>query len=385
WHYIILVAHSQGNLFVNRAYNEFGKVSDINKDAWMKAYIHAIGVASPANNILGEASPYMTFDNDVIQVVPDSLATNVTNPTRYFFRNALDEDVETLLSVRAHSFLTSYMATDITRNSILDFINTQIDDHKNAPSQWQTDQEISKDTKDYRITVKHRFDPNITEMDGVEVFPFAPSQKLYYVDGNIAGYVKASCGGTQIFDSWTDQQSGEVYLINNPQEETIIAQLVPKEFNFYYGFVSDPYIDYLRFTSTPAEERKKFWSFSGSKKQLYFRSYDQLGHLIESMIEEEIYPNKFTLYTSAIYDTMAELFLLKRADENLGINTILVGSIQLVITVEVIGNISYLNFSVHTPPYAASLYIEPDLYTNIVTFLDQRYEQSYIIGRKKVF
>ena len=54
-------------------------------------------------------------------------------------------------------------------------------------------------------------------MDGVEVFPFAPSKKLYYVDVN-QSYVKASCGGTQIFDTWDNQQSGEVYYLDGTGE-----------------------------------------------------------------------------------------------------------------------------------------------------------------------
>ena len=51
-HGVIIVAHSQGNLFTNRAYNDF---TDLGlKTAWMKKYISAIGVATPANNILGK-------------------------------------------------------------------------------------------------------------------------------------------------------------------------------------------------------------------------------------------------------------------------------------------------------------------------------------------
>jgi len=60
-HGVIIVAHSQGNLFINRAYNELGVFSDIRNDAWMKKYIRAIGVATPANNILGSNSPYLTI------------------------------------------------------------------------------------------------------------------------------------------------------------------------------------------------------------------------------------------------------------------------------------------------------------------------------------
>ncbi|MBD3797225.1 MAG: hypothetical protein IE887_05720 [Campylobacterales bacterium] len=93
------------------------------------------------------------------------------------------------------------MSSNQAAEKIKSFILEKIQVHLNAPSQWQTDQELNKDTKDYRIIVKHRFDPNITEMDGVEVFPFAPSKKLYYVDVN-QSYVKASCGGVELQDAW---------------------------------------------------------------------------------------------------------------------------------------------------------------------------------------
>ena len=65
-------------------------------------------------------------------------------------------------------------------------------------------------------------------MNGIKVYPFAPSKKLYYVQGefseNISGYVKASCGGTEISASWIGQQVDEFYMINNPEEEKITVK-----------------------------------------------------------------------------------------------------------------------------------------------------------------
>jgi len=134
---VVVVAHSQGNLFVNRAYNDLYSPVEATNYKWVQRYFHVLGVASPANNVIGLNSPYITFDNDMIQLVPDSLKTNIINPKRYYFKNAAGEEVETLYSVRAHSFLTSYLATDITRKVILEHISKSVQQHKEAQSQWE--------------------------------------------------------------------------------------------------------------------------------------------------------------------------------------------------------------------------------------------------------
>ena len=144
-HGVVIVAHSQGNLFTNRVYTELEIGDAIHGFKWMRQYIDAIGVATPANNVIGTDSPYVTFDNDMIQLVPDSLPTNVTNPKRYHIYNAIGEDIgETLYSVQAHSFLSSYMATDITREAILGLIDQKIREHKDDPSQWGKNKELGK-------------------------------------------------------------------------------------------------------------------------------------------------------------------------------------------------------------------------------------------------
>jgi hypothetical protein len=203
-HGVIIIAHSQGNLFTNRVYNDF--TDEGFKRAWMKQYISAIGVASPANNILGQKTPYMTFDNDMIWLVPDHLPTNVTNPKRYYFKNALGEQVETIVSVEAHSFLTSYMATDITRGKILKFINEKVvlqrDDKTKRPSQWKP-KNIGCICKDKYAKMTHKFDPEgmnqYLSNEKVKDFSEGEAGKLYRVDvGDHFAYVRALYGGKTI-------------------------------------------------------------------------------------------------------------------------------------------------------------------------------------------
>ena len=67
------------------------------------------GVATPANNVGGASSPYLTNHRDIILLVPGSL------PSNWMLRNAVDGTlVDGLLpySVDAHSFVKTYMSYD---------------------------------------------------------------------------------------------------------------------------------------------------------------------------------------------------------------------------------------------------------------------------------
>ncbi|MDD2400322.1 MAG: hypothetical protein PHR75_06945 [Sulfurovum sp.] len=69
------------------------------------------------------------------------------------------------------------------------------------------------------------------------VYPFAPSKKLYQVNGE---WVKASCGGENIsgeghdIPSWDGKQDNECLMIDNPQEEKIVGkEEMPNHLSFY--------------------------------------------------------------------------------------------------------------------------------------------------------
>jgi len=252
-HSAIVIAHSQGNLFTNVIYD---KIATEPTDKWMTKYFYMIGVASPAGVGTGPSNiEIVTFDNDPISLIPDSIGVPITNPLRsinwiyegananqtrpfdcldgnkypdgavpqscvavgdpeYSFWSPFDNDV-----IDFHLF-TYYMNTEVSRVKIMNFVDTSLKAHAEAASQWDTKEEMNKNTCDYKITVKHRFDATV-EMP-LEVYPFAPSKKLYQVNGE---YVKASCGGQHILDEWEGKKDNECSLIDNPQEEKILSQL----------------------------------------------------------------------------------------------------------------------------------------------------------------
>jgi len=223
-HGVIVIAHSQGNYYTNEAYEKL--------DEWMKDYFHMFGVATPANHVAGfpvddAAAPYVLFHNDFINFIVTALPSNLndTNPEHNNFP-----------SIEAHDFYESYMKEETSKKMINDFIIDEIQKHSKNDSQWELDQELNKGTKDYKITLKHRFDTSIISMQDIEVYPFKPSQKLYHVTDNTGGngWVKATCGGEEVFDSWIGQESNEAYLIDNFEREKIISSTLSFIIEYYY-------------------------------------------------------------------------------------------------------------------------------------------------------
>jgi hypothetical protein len=173
-----------------------------------------MGVATPANHVAGFApgdttAPYVKFHNDFINVIVSSLSANRDDTRHHGFP-----------SIDAHDFYESYLKEPTTRSDIQQFIIKNVQNHLNTPSQWSTDQEFDRGTCDYRITVKHRFDPALEI--GEKVYPFAPNQKLYQVNGE---YVKATCGGKNILQEWTGKnEKDDCLMIGNPPKEKISAK-----------------------------------------------------------------------------------------------------------------------------------------------------------------
>jgi len=57
-HKVLVVAHSQGNLFTYEAYRKL--------DGWMQEYFYAISIASPGNDFIKEGTPRISWDNDLV-------------------------------------------------------------------------------------------------------------------------------------------------------------------------------------------------------------------------------------------------------------------------------------------------------------------------------
>jgi hypothetical protein len=77
-HQAVILAHSQGNFFVNELESKF----DANNKAWMKQYIKAIAISTPANKVAFDGS-YITYDNDPTIIWPNRVGKNTSNPLRY--------------------------------------------------------------------------------------------------------------------------------------------------------------------------------------------------------------------------------------------------------------------------------------------------------------
>ena len=259
-HGVVVLAHSQGNLFTAKAFKRMG---------WRKPYFHTIAIASP-HNVIPNDGHAITFDNDMIRDVPMASQKTINNPNRhdqvYYPRNALNEingprtlerDIK---SVQYHGFeyylgyptyeevlMSGSTGEDaITRKVKMQTIDAMSEiqywlleemrnhsDSNKRPSQWITSEESDKNTCDYRITVKHRFDPSI-EM-GETVYPFNGSKKLYQVKGE---YVKASSGGKNILSAWEGKKENECYKIDNPQEEKIVDKRVVYKEHINYSILA---------------------------------------------------------------------------------------------------------------------------------------------------
>jgi len=100
-HSVIAVAHSQGNLFTNDAYEKATQ----DDGSWRKDYFIVVAVASPATKLLedNDKDPHIGFDNDLV-AFGGTLGTT-HNPNRsYKYRNALGELVENSFDLQFHSF-----------------------------------------------------------------------------------------------------------------------------------------------------------------------------------------------------------------------------------------------------------------------------------------
>jgi len=235
-HRVLLVSHSQGNLFANRIHDKIVPTQYQN-------YFANLQVASPASEVKAQKGDYVTgFVDPIINPIPGSMPSNA------------DLDFP-----GGHKFVEAYLASQDTLTKITDKMKQLLVSLDAEPSQWQTDQELDKGTKDYKITVKHRFDSSVVMSE--EVYPFAASKKLYHVTDNTGGngWVKASCGGIEVFDSWTDKQDNQFYLIDNPQEEKIYAE---EEF-ICIDALSNGYHVMATYCSYSSSDIGRFWLRDG--------------------------------------------------------------------------------------------------------------------------
>lgn len=98
---VVVVAHSQGNFYVNEAKKLLVQQLPAEK---MKSFA-VYGVAVPSNNVAGAAGPYITNHRDIIyQVVPNAL------PQNWKLKNAAGAEDNSRDWIQAHSFTDTYMS-----------------------------------------------------------------------------------------------------------------------------------------------------------------------------------------------------------------------------------------------------------------------------------
>jgi hypothetical protein len=133
-HNIIVVAHSQGNLYVNQAYTVVTSLGGAN-------LFHIIGVASPDTYVAG-AGQYFTLHGDIITLVPGSLQPNITNDPPSPCPASISP-LTLVDSTLCHSFDSSYIddkndpqgdMSDMTRPAIINAVLANLS--PSVPPTW---------------------------------------------------------------------------------------------------------------------------------------------------------------------------------------------------------------------------------------------------------
>ena len=196
-HGVIVVAHSQGNFFTNKAFLEL--------DDWMRPYFNMIGVASPSSLVV-KNGPRVSFDNDFVahfsgvsgkiinpnrarRTVTDNRGTTlvdlpnfVYHPFDYYMGDAVTvTDLEQEITV----------STTVAKDRIVAGILDALDQQALTPSQWKKVNDVGCLCSEKRITIAHKFDSNLNS--DMEVYAFDDEAKVYPVSGD---YVFAPLGGS---------------------------------------------------------------------------------------------------------------------------------------------------------------------------------------------
>jgi len=233
-HGVITVAHSQGNFFTNEAFKD---ITTVLQKGWMKPYLHMISVAPPSKEVFNEG-PHVLFDNDTIAVLQAQSVTH-KNPYRSQFHNAINEVVDDF-NVAFHSF-AYYMgeevtysdgfgehtvSTQIARKDIEKYILDALDAHMKADSQWEKKKDFGCMCKDKRITMKHKWDSNLSkELDNTKIIEFDKKGKLYFVlNQDLAGltYVRSSANYGELLQ---EVDENNVCLVLKDHDALIMGEI----------------------------------------------------------------------------------------------------------------------------------------------------------------
>ncbi|MDR1285201.1 MAG: hypothetical protein LBJ88_03255 [Campylobacteraceae bacterium] len=338
-HQVIIIAHAEGNFFANELED---KINAQNKQ-WMKRYIKAISVSSPANKVPFGGS-HITYDNDPTINWPNRVGGDTLNPLRYrrFYQQynfgetlsdegALDliaeisdmsmpEECSTVLkfyfgddltdlcyddanvavfdipNYKFHDFeyyMQEQLISDIgtirqnpSREYIINFLSESIEAFKTAPSQWEVTEKQEGDVKvceDRLLKAKHKYDSSIKDMD--KVYPFDKEGKIYLVNGE---YVKTnSFDGVKIEETKTSEVC---YKFNDENEELVgkIDGIAPKHMNIIIA--ENPSIhDYYIIG--------KIWDYSVKIDGAILREISGMWHIYDYYIDKN---KTYPIYISSL-------------------------------------------------------------------------------------
>lgn len=189
-HKVLLVSHSQGNLFGLRAFDEL---------AWEKKYFLQLSIASPASRVANDGEWITNIHDFVIKQLIDLT----------IIENSLDANAAIstgLNDLSGHKFVT-YLGGVETAVKIKGALSRSLDKLNKVSSQWNITQEdtycTSKACSEKKVYVTHvskSYAMN-EKMSQTLVYPFNSNGKLYSVAG---GYVKGGEGGEKVIDNPSD-------------------------------------------------------------------------------------------------------------------------------------------------------------------------------------
>ncbi len=120
-HKVLLISHSQGNLFANRIYDKITPIK-------YKDYFANLQVASPAAEVKARKGGYVTLVGDpIINPIPGSMSGNANGSA-------------------GHAFVEAYLSQGDPYEKIVAGIKQLLPTLDSEISQWQTDQEFNIDT-----------------------------------------------------------------------------------------------------------------------------------------------------------------------------------------------------------------------------------------------
>ena len=188
-HRILVIAHSQGNLFTGDAYNAL--------DSWMKPYFEAVSVASPRHFKIKSDTPHIAFTNDIVPYA-GGIFISIDNP------NSEAGSIEThaFSYYMGHPSKESHLSTNVAKVKIMKAISKRYKVLNQVVSQWKVKQTQGCGCEK-KILLTHVYSPDNMDYLIKDINPlnFDENGKLYQVldeSNDTVHWIKGSSDGTAI-------------------------------------------------------------------------------------------------------------------------------------------------------------------------------------------